>query len=118
MTFSLDIIIPLFLVVLSFSISLVPFEQWLLLYVCQSSPSNSKDWDYCTSNVSVQRETSLWTIYFSLCSNIPSIFVTPLLGGLSDSIGRKPILLLTVASGLWSLREEHYKNRLDPFSVQ
>ena len=40
----------------------------------------------------IQSEASLWLMYLSICSYFPAIFATTIIGTLSDSIGRIPII--------------------------
>ncbi len=40
----------------------------------------------------VQAEVAYWQMVISMCNTLPAIIVTPLLGALSDSVGRKLIM--------------------------
>ncbi len=59
-----SIIPPLFLHVLSFTICMVPIEQWFLLYVCAQSSEKISiqelSWDVCRQNVQVQASFSIF----------------------------------------------------------
>ena len=87
----------LFLHILAFSQIINVTQQWLLLYICQENYGSSTiTWEECRVLPNVQSATAKWEMTFALLANIPSLLSVPLLGKLSDSTGRKPIMLLPV----------------------
>jgi MFS family permease len=87
----------LFLHILAYTQVINLTQQWLLLYICQNSQaSDSISWEECRKIPNVQASTAKWEMTLSLLANIPSLLSVPLLGKISDRIGRKPIMLLPV----------------------
>lgn len=87
----------LFLHILAYTQVISITQQWLLLYICQDTQtSTSISWEECRVLPNVQASTAKWEMTFSLLANIPSLVSVPLLGKISDKVGRKPIMLLPV----------------------
>jgi hypothetical protein len=86
----------LFLHILAYTQVINLTQQWLLLYICQEALSDSISWEECRKIPHVQASTAKWEMTLSLLANIPSLLSVPLLGKISDRIGRKPIMLLPV----------------------
>jgi hypothetical protein len=105
---------PLFLLIFSFGISSVAIQQWLLLHVCRHVNYNSTDyfpgmfsfynatsdlgWEECRQIVPVQSTTARLQILMSLATSIPALFMAPVFTSLSDSFGRRFLLVLTSVS--------------------
>ncbi|ORY36208.1 MFS general substrate transporter [Rhizoclosmatium globosum] len=108
---------PLFLHVLSASLSATPLSQFLIMTVCESlganvpPPSNSTlplslpgtavgvdfpDYKTCASRVDVQTQAALWSQMISLASAIPAFLLVPLMGKLVDNIGRRRLMILPI----------------------
>ncbi|KAK3601530.1 hypothetical protein CHS0354_027672 [Potamilus streckersoni] len=62
---------------------------------CNSDTSNPLYQSYIT----VQQETSRWTMYFTVASGVPAVFSSIVLGTYADRLGRR-LLLLSVAFGV------------------
>ena len=91
-----------FIIILAEQISTTPRQQWLVTYQCNASekPSQESLWDYCRQSHQNQARVSSWDLSFSLAFHIASILAAPVFAALSNSIGRRPILLLTLISFL------------------
>ena len=66
-----------------------------------SMPSNASRGDVCSNSTTdidneIQRQTSEWTIYFSIASSLPGILVTILLGTMSEKYGRRLSILIPI----------------------
>ena len=114
------IILLFFFRILSYSITILPTQQWMLEYVCQQQLDSGMSLNYtnasnsslivpvsspatfteCRRVPSVQASTARWEMLANIGSNAPSILTLPILGALSDRLGRKPILLIPISTGL------------------
>lgn len=101
------ICIPIFVFLLNIATFLGIQQQWLILHLCTldtSRPGNDiPTWDECRAIGNVQAAAAKWGMVLQLCSGIPSLFIGPIFGMISDHIGRKPIILLSMTSGLLTL---------------
>ncbi|KAI9339578.1 major facilitator superfamily domain-containing protein [Obelidium mucronatum] len=120
------IVFPLFLHVLSASLSGTPLNQFLILKVCESLggngaadnstesthlatlitngtvidpiPSNFPDYKSCAARADVQTNAALWSQLITLASSIPAFVLVPLMGKLVDRLGRKKLMILPIIS--------------------
>ncbi|TPX61529.1 hypothetical protein PhCBS80983_g01018 [Powellomyces hirtus] len=110
---------PLFASTLSFSISAVPTQQFLLVYLCKQwlqkgavdhlgtisagaheAIGADPDFATCRTIPDVQSLTAHWSMAITLCTSLPALLSIPLIGHLSDRFGRRPVFLLPMLSGL------------------
>ncbi|KAI8827114.1 major facilitator superfamily domain-containing protein [Fimicolochytrium jonesii] len=113
---------PLFMSMFSFSVIGVPTQQFLLVYLCStiwdgsdSGTSGSlgagdsdnplggrplPDFAVCRTMPDVQALTAKWTMVIQLATAFPALLATPVIGTLSDRIGRRPMFFLPAISGL------------------
>ena len=83
------------------TMSIPVFQQLIYHIVCEETPhcntSNTKSHG-CAEEDSVaeevRRQSSSWVLYTNIASFVPSIFVSLLLGSLSDQLGRKVFMVL------------------------
>ncbi|XP_071957023.1 lysosomal proton-coupled steroid conjugate and bile acid symporter SLC46A3-like [Antedon mediterranea] len=75
-------------------------------------PNNNDENGTCSLNASspenklqadIEAEASNWVMYITIAYTLPSVFMTLVLGSWSDSVGRKPAILITSVGTLLNL---------------
>ncbi|KAI8923598.1 major facilitator superfamily domain-containing protein [Entophlyctis helioformis] len=84
--------------------------QWLDLPVETAPPTSAflpglfhtpavfsdADWPTCSANAAVQALAARWSMVLSLCTSTPALIAGPCFGALSDSWGRKFIIIMPI----------------------
>ncbi|KAJ3047406.1 hypothetical protein HK102_012925, partial [Quaeritorhiza haematococci] len=58
------------------------------------------DYLKCAADTNVQANTSWWTMILSLAANIPGLISAPVVGAISDNVGRKHAILFPILGGI------------------
>ncbi|KAJ3097802.1 hypothetical protein HDU97_004538 [Phlyctochytrium planicorne] len=89
-----------------YALCLLPLQGFLLQKACWElgvhgsvEPFATKDEDAeaCRASEEASKLAGRWLTIYLLCAALPAILATPVLGMLLDSIGRRPIMLLSAA---------------------
>ncbi|TPX65746.1 hypothetical protein SpCBS45565_g04955 [Spizellomyces sp. 'palustris'] len=117
----LHVVLPLVGTVFSYSISLVPIQQFMLMYLCgrylavkegqagtaalgslisNDSINDLPSFAKCREIPDVQALAAKWQMILTLSTSVPALLATPLIGALSDRAGRRPVFFLPILSGL------------------
>lgn len=112
-----SICIPLGIYILCVAMVVGVLPQWMLLYLCSRFSTAAPNdfslsylpgffhtpiinpepvWETCSALPEIQAMSAKWTMVIGLCTKIPSLILGPFYGALSDSIGRKPMILLAM----------------------
>ncbi|CAI7648711.1 unnamed protein product [Penicillium glandicola] len=86
-----------------FGVLAVPEFNATFALIChqRQSPSQTHpDLEQCFANIHTQSDLSRFLIYRQIIAGLLGAFSTPILGSLSDRVGRKPILACTVIGPL------------------
>ncbi|KAI9193382.1 major facilitator superfamily domain-containing protein [Polychytrium aggregatum] len=76
----------------------IPLQFFILRVICSATRDSNGDAD--CSSPEVQSIVARWTTMLSLSMAIPGLFAVPVVGALSDRIGRKPVMMLPMVGTL------------------
>lgn len=86
-----------------FGVLAVPEFNATFALICRQRQSPSQthpELEQCFANIDTQSDLSRFLMYRQIIAGLLGAFSTPILGSLSDRVGRKPILACTVAGPL------------------